>query len=289
MRPTTGRKSLTDAPALGMVQFVGAGPGGTDQVTRAAWRALETADVVLFDALLDETGFREASPEAEWIFVGKRSGRPSTEQAFIGRQLVNHAARGRRVVRLKGGDPSIFGRLTEEVEAVRRAGIPFEILPGVTAASASAATLGISLSARGLARSIVFLTPATGRGTDPGRNWVAAALAADTAVIYMGGHHRQAIARQLLAAGLPPERPVALVENAGGTGERERLTLQELAVATPRPLSGPVCLILGDVVGEMVSPALQADLVSVGASEVDASRMNAPVWVVADTSGGLHA
>lgn len=289
MRPTTGRKSLADAPAIGMVQFVGAGPGGADQVTRAAWWALEAADVILFDALLDETEFREASPEAEWICVGKRSGRPSTEQAFIGRQLVNHAVRGRRVVRLKGGDPSIFGRLTEEVEAVRRAGIPFEILPGVTAASASAATLGISLTARGLSRSIVFLTPASGRGTETSSSWIAATVAADTAVIYMGGHHRQAIARQLLAAGLPPERPVALVENAGGTGERELLTLQELAVATPRPLSGPVCLILGDVVGEMVSPPLQADQVTVGASEVDASRMNAAVWLTADTSGGRHA
>lgn len=279
MRPTTGRKSLTRVPTVGMVQFVGAGPGGTDQVTRAAWWALEAADVILFDALLDETGFREASPDAEWIFVGKRSGRPSTKQTFIGRQLVNHAARGRRVVRLKGGDPSIFGRLTEEVEAVRRAGVPFEVLPGVTAASASAAALGISLSARGLSRSIVFLTPVSGRGTGSSRSWLAAALAADTAVIYMGGRDRHTIAGQLLAAGLPPEHPVALVENAGGIGKRERLTLQALAVETPRPLSGPVCLILGDVVGELIQPISHSDL----------TRADAVTWPLADLTRGIHA
>lgn len=234
----------------GLVQFVGAGPGAADLVTRAGWRALEQADVVLFDALIDEPGFREAAPRAEWISVGKRAGRPSTEQAFIGRQLVSHAARGLRVVRLKGGDPAIFGRLTEEVEAVRAAGLAFEVIPGVTAASAAAATLGLSLTQRGVSRSVMFVTASAGKGMPANRDWLQAARAADTVVVYMGGERRQEMAKDLLQAGCSPRLPVAIVENASGEGEREVVTLQGLADSVQRPLSGPVCLILGEVADE---------------------------------------
>ena len=231
----------------GDVVIVGAGPGDPELVTRAGWHALECADIVLYDALLDVTGFMSAAPQAQWISVGKRAGRASTQQAFIGRLLVNFASQGKRVVRLKGGDPSIFGRLREELDALQAASIPVRIIPGVTAASSAAAALQISLTEREIARSVCFLTPAQATLGEPNTRWMDAAFHADTTVVYMGSRQRQSICRALIERGMRPETPVALVENASGHGLRILSSLSSVASLRAEPLDGPVCMVIGDV------------------------------------------
>ena len=233
----------------GDVVIVGAGPGDPELVTRAGWRAIECADVVLYDALLDMAGFMLAAPQAQWIPVGKRAGRASTQQAFIGRLLVNFATQGKRVVRLKGGDPAIFGRLREELDALRAASIEVRIIPGVTAASSAAAALQISLTEREVARSVCFLTPAKAVQGQPNGHWIDAAFHADTAVIYMGSRQRQSICQALIERGMRPETPVALVENASGQGLRAVSCLSSVASLPAEPLEGPVCMVIGDVAG----------------------------------------
>lgn len=243
----------------GDVVIVGAGPGDPELVTRAGWRALENADVVLYDALLDMAGFMSAAPKAQWIPVGKRAGRASTQQAFIGRLLVNFATQGKRVVRLKGGDPAIFGRLREELDALDAASIAVRIIPGVTAASSAAAALQISLTEREVARSVCFVTPAQAAQGQPNSHWIDAAFHADTAVVYMGSRQRQSICQALIERGMGPETPVALVENASGQGLRKVSSLSCLALLAPEPLEGPVCMIIGDVAGHATAATARSD------------------------------
>lgn len=252
----------------GTVTIVGAGPGSADLVTRAGWQALESADAVLYDALLQIEGFRSAAPDAQWTAVGKRAGQPSTEQAFIGRLMVNLAQQGKRVVRLKGGDPAMFGRLREELDALHDVQVPVRIIPGVTAASAAAATLQISLTEREIARSVCFLTPAQAAQGAPNGSWIQAALEADTSVIYMGYKQRHAICQALLAHGLDPETPVAVVENAGGQGFRSISTLGHAHSLGPDMLPGPVCM----VIGEVVSGAVRDSVFSVQSAPAKAHR-----------------
>lgn len=259
----------TDHLVSGSVAFVGAGPGDPDLLTRRGARFLAEADVVLADGLLDEDGFRALAPQALWLDVAKRAGRPSTEQDFIGRMLVSQARRGQRVVRLKGGDPAVFGRLTEELEMLDAAGIPWQMVPGVTAASASAAELGVSLTQRGVARSLVILTPAEGRGEVPNRDWLCGAAPGQTLAIYMAGSRAQATARALIARGWAASTPVAAVESASlrtssthGTstvagsdrGLRHVLTLESMAELglPPLILGGPVCILVGDALAGLM-------------------------------------
>lgn len=231
----------------GIVTVVGAGPGDPELMTRKGWKALESADVILHDALIDLDGFREAAPCACWIPVGKRAGVTSTAQQFINRMLVNVARRGYHVVRLKGGDPAIFGRLTEELDACRDAGLEVRIVPGVTAASASAADLGISLTRRGVARSVVFVTPRVARGEHAcDDSWLAAALAADTVVFYMARDDIQRISRMLIQSGRLPQTPVALLANASRDPHGTFTCLGDLAHEMPSTGSGPVTIILGE-------------------------------------------
>ena len=233
------------------VSFIGAGPGDPELMTRKAWRVLGLADVVLHDALMDIEGMKEAAPQARWLSVGKRAGRISVSQQFIGRAIVNFAARGFRVARLKGGDPSIFGRLSEELRACRERNIEFEIIPGVTAACASAAELGMSLTSRKVSRSVVFLTPRVAKGEpNADKRWVDAARHADTAVLYMAGHDTPAVCRKLLAAGLPQETPACLVENASRNAKICHATLFELASRTIALAEGPTTLLIGEAFGE---------------------------------------
>lgn len=197
-----------DGTNAARVVFVGAGPGAADLITLRGVARLAAADVVLFDALTDPT-LRAFAPRAKWIDVGKRGFCDSTGQKTINALLVKHASEVGVVVRLKGGDPSVFGRLEEEIEALVRAGIGFEIVPGVTAALAAAAAAQRPLTRRGHGRSVSLTTAMTREGQ------LQAARSADTEVFYMAGRQLAALSRRLLAAGWPDEAPVLVVSRAG--------------------------------------------------------------------------
>ncbi len=228
------------------VWLVGAGPGDPELMTRKAWRILSQADVVMHDALMDVEGMKEAAPHAKWVEVGKRNGQASVEQTFICRALIGYARQGLNVVRLKGGDPSIFGRVTEEIEICRANNIEIEMIPGVTAACAAAADLQVSLTLRGVSRSVVFATPRVGR-REPADNkeWLASALAAQTIVLYMAGAQAAQICRTLIESGKPEDTPICIVESASRKGVRLKSTLAAVARDGLATYSGPVSLLIG--------------------------------------------
>ena len=190
------------------VVFIGAGPGAADLITLRGAHRLAQADVVLHDALTDPA-LREFAPQARWIHVGKRGFCDSTGQATINALLVKHARENAVVVRLKGGDPSLFGRLEEELEALQAAGIPAEVIPGVTAAIAAAADTQRPLTRRGSGRSVTLSTAMTREGTLQGGR------RADTEVFYMAGKQLGALARRLLESGWPGDTPASVVSRAG--------------------------------------------------------------------------
>jgi len=230
----------------GVVYLVGAGPGAADLLTLRAAELLKEADVVFHDALVPEQILR-LCPKAIKVTVGKRSGRHSTAQAFINKRLVDAARKHRVVVRLKGGDPMLFGRAHEELAWLKRHRIPCVVVPGVTAASAASAELGISLTARGMARSVAFLTTRAAAGERP-NEWLKVALAADTVVIYMGAGEAESIASALIGAGKAPATPVALVEHASLPGVRKLSgTLAQLPSLAARCGNGPVAILMGEV------------------------------------------
>ncbi|MBW8831422.1 MAG: uroporphyrinogen-III C-methyltransferase [Burkholderiales bacterium] len=192
----------------GRVVFIGAGPGAADLITLRGARLLATADVVLFDALTDPA-LRDFAPGARWVHVGKRGFSASTGQATINALLVKHASEVDVVVRLKGGDPSVFGRLEEELEALADAGIECEIVPGVTAAIAAAAATQRPLTRRGHGRSVSLTTAMTRTGA------VHASHTADTEVFYMAGKQLCALSRRLIESGWPSDSPACAVSRAG--------------------------------------------------------------------------
>jgi uroporphyrin-III C-methyltransferase len=237
---------MTDFPP-GMVWLVGAGPGDPELLTRKAERLIRMADVVFHDALVGSGIVALAGGQARVVPVGKRSGRHSRAQGDIDRMIVAAALSGQRVVRLKGGDPAIFGRATEELGACRAAGVAVAICPGVTAASAAAASLGQSLTLRAMARKLVLVTAHARAGEVLDLDWQALADPRATLAIYMGKAAAADIARQLIAAGLPHATPVALVENASLPEERRfhtRLDLLPLAARTALG-DGPALLLIG--------------------------------------------
>jgi uroporphyrin-III C-methyltransferase len=234
----------------GKVYLVGAGPGAPDLLTLRAAKVLASADVVFYDALVHPDTVALAA-RAELVAVGKRSGKLSTAQRFINKRLVDAARKHSVVVRLKGGDPMLFGRAHEEIEALRAAGIELEIVPGVTAALAASADLGISLTRRGVARSVVFLTPRAAEGEQP-NEWVRAAMAADTTVIYMGVGQAAMISESLLQAGMAADTPVAVVENASLRDERRQsICLSELPHVAELAIAGPALILIGNVYSAM--------------------------------------
>ena len=236
----------------GTVYLVGAGPGAADLLTVRAARLLGEADVVFHDALIAEEVLRLAS-RARKIAVGKRSGRHSTAQHFINKRLADAARTHHVVVRLKGGDPMLFGRAYEELAYLDARGIRVEVVPGVTAALAASADLAISLTRRGAARSVTFVTPRVGTGERESR-WVAAVLAADTAAIYMGAGESDAIAAALIGAGKPADTPVAVVEDASLPGATVQFaTLADLPRLATR--GGPTLILLGEVYREALAAA----------------------------------
>lgn len=230
---------------MGKVWLVGAGPGAPDLLTLRAARLIESADVVFHDALVHPEVL--ALARGRLVDVGKRHGKVCTEQRFINRALVEAARAHATVVRLKGGDPMLFGRAQEEIEGLEDAGIAFEVVPGVTAALGAASSLGISLTRRGSARSVAFLTPRVGRG-ETGSAWLPAALAADSVALYMAAGAAREIARELIGGGKPASLPVVLVESATLPEETTRFTTLASLAAEPSPrATGPVVMCVGEV------------------------------------------
>jgi uroporphyrin-III C-methyltransferase len=230
--------------APGTVYLVGAGPGAPDLVTLRAARLLAAADVVFHDALVHPETVALAE-RAEKIAVGKRCGRHSTAQQFINKRLVDAARKHAVVVRLKGGDPMLFGRAQEEIAALEDAGIACEVVPGVTAALAAAADLRTSLTQRGIARSVTFATPRVGT-TEAASDWAAGLAAADAGAIYMGVGEARAITATLLSAGKPATLPVAVVENASLPSVHVRYTtLAGLPRLADDAVDSPALILLG--------------------------------------------
>ncbi|MFO0519555.1 MAG: uroporphyrinogen-III C-methyltransferase [bacterium] len=238
----------------GKVWLVGAGPGATDLLTVRALRLLQQADIVFHDALVDPEIVAFAG-QAERVAVGKRCGRHSTAQRFINKRLVDAAAVHRTILRLKGGDPMMFGRAQEEIDALVEAGVEVEVVPGVTAALAASADALRSLTARGVSRSVTFVTPRVGVGEDRS-DWLHAAAAADTAVISMASHEAAAIGDALIGAGRPASTPVTLVEDAS-LASRQVLpsTLATLGTTARRLRGGPALIVVGDNFGTVAARA----------------------------------
>jgi uroporphyrin-III C-methyltransferase/precorrin-2 dehydrogenase/sirohydrochlorin ferrochelatase len=233
-----------------MVHLVGAGPGDPDLLTMKAHRLLQRADVVVYDRLVSPEVLAMARRDAERVYVGKRSAQPGLSQPEINDRLVSLVRAGRSVVRLKGGDPFVFGRGGEEVEALMQAGIAVEVVPGVTAALGCAASAGIPLTHRDHAQVCVFVTGHLKDG-EVALDWPMLARPRQTVVIYMGAGTLPLIASQLIAHGLPAATPIALIEN--GTMSRERRVVGTLATierqALRARLKGPTLCMVGEVVG----------------------------------------
>ncbi|PLK26782.1 uroporphyrinogen-III C-methyltransferase [Novosphingobium sp. TH158] len=251
---------MTDFPD-GMVWLVGAGPGDPELLTRKAERLIAAASVVFYDALVGQ-GVLDLIPRGvRTVSVGKRAGRHSKDQATIDELIVRAALAGERVVRLKGGDPSIFGRAAEEIDACRAAGVPVAICPGITAAIAAAASLSRSLTLRGLARKLVFATAHYRAGKPIDLDWQALADPQTTLAIYMGKAAAAEVSLGLLSQGLPPDTPVAVIENVSLANEvviSTRLDLLPLA-AQSCPGTGPAVLLIGTAIANPVATNLRED------------------------------
>jgi uroporphyrinogen III methyltransferase/synthase len=236
---------------LGSVYLVGAGPGDPGLLTVRGRELLRAADVVVYDRLVDPRLLDEVPPDGLRVFVGKRAGDHCRPQAEINALLIAHARRGRRVVRLKGGDPFVFGRGGEEAEALAEAGVPFEVVPGVSSAVAVPAYAGIPLTHRGYASSFTVVTGhEDGDKNGPGVDWGRLAAAADTLVVLMGVRALSAIVAELLAHGRASDTPVALVR-WGTTSAQETVTgtLTDIVDrARAAELTPPVVIVIGEVV-----------------------------------------
>lgn len=235
----------TQAPK-GRVFLVGAGPGDPDLLTVKAHRLIVRAAVILHDDLVPPTILALAGPQAEVISVGKRFGAKGATQAEINERMIAAARRGLEVVRLKGGDPGIFGRLAEEADALEAAGVLFEIVPGITAGIAAAASLGVSLTDRRKAARVVVVTnhQAHADAKPEAADWRGLIREDSTLVIYMPGHDFAGLRAQLLAAGCPPDMPAALVSRASSSDERYRFTTAAELDNLPR-MDSPAVLLIG--------------------------------------------
>lgn len=238
----------------GTVYLVGAGPGAPDLLTVRAVRLLGEADIVFHDALIPEEILLLAL-KAEKIPVGKRCGRHSTAQRFINKRLADAARRYRVVVRLKGGDPMLFGRAHEEISFLKKKSIKVEIIPGITAALAASAELGVSLTQRLVSRSVVFATPRIAKGAEPS-GWEKAVAAADTAVLYMAAGDAESVKEALIRAGLGLDTPVAVAENLTLDGSTVHAgTLAELPQLAARSHGGPAVVLIGEVFAALQAAA----------------------------------
>ena len=275
-REATGARSRTTADAErrtataadghamqatgGRATLVGCGPGDPDLLSVRAMKAIQAADAILFDALIDPAILDLARPGARRIDVGKRRGRHAMHQTAINALIVRLAREGLHVVRLKGGDPFVFGRGGEELDSLRAAGVAVTVIPGVTAACAAAASLQVPLTHRDVARSVHFVTGHGSDGALPSHDWAALARAGGTIAAYMASRTLDRLSAALIAAGLDAATPAVAVENASREGERHLFgTVESLAVAlATQAFEGPVLVMIGAVVG----------LANIGAAEV---------------------
>ena len=235
------------APA-GKVYLIGAGPGDPELLTLKAVRVLGSAGVVLVDDLVDRRTLVHVRPGARIVDVGKRGGCRSTPQAFIEKLMIRLARRGAIVARLKGGDPFVFGRGGEEIAALNAAGIPVEVIGGITAGMAAPAALGIPVTHRDIARGVTFLTGHSRAGGDP--DWAALRASGTTLVIYMGMKRLATLVAGMLEAGFPADTPACAIQN--GTLESQNEVVTSLArlpaAAAAARLGGPAILVIGEVV-----------------------------------------
>lgn len=237
--------------AHGHVWLVGAGPGDPELITLKAVRVLGEADVILVDDLANPALLTHAHPQARVVRVGKRGGCKSTPQAFIDRLMIREATRGKRVVRLKGGDPNVFGRAGEELAACRTHGIACEIVPGITSATAAAAALNVPLTHRDHGHGVAFITGHPKPGA-PDVDWAALAQSGLTLVVYMGITRAAQIQSALIAGGLRRDTPAAVVQRASAANERALVTTlasldRDLAHAH---MESPAILIIGTLISE---------------------------------------
>jgi uroporphyrin-III C-methyltransferase len=246
---------------MSRVYLVGAGPGDPELLTIRAANLLRRADVVLHDALVPAAILGLIASTAEVIDIGKRCGQKLLSQEEINILLVHFGSTVGTTVRLKGGDPTIFGRAGEEISALRDAGIPYEIVPGITSATASAASAGISLTDRRFASSIVFVTAHRGPHAEE-TNWRSLVATNSTLAIYMPGSNYAELADRLIEAGLPSSTPCLVVSHAG---QPSQLTLSTRlqGLATQSPLPSPSLLIVGECAGPTASSYLRAQTVEV--------------------------
>jgi uroporphyrin-III C-methyltransferase len=259
---------LSGGPAAqgkaGIVWLVGAGPGDPELLTVKALRLLQGADVIAHDRLTPPAILGLARPDARLIDVGKRKSRHTLPQDDINALLIALAQEGLSVVRLKGGDPFVFGRGGEELEALRAAGVEAHVVPGVTAALAAAAGAGAPLTHRGLAQAVTFVTghaaPRDGVPGEPDLDWPMLARPNHTVVVYMGVGTAGVMAARLIAAGRAPATPVLLVENASRPDERRVLTDLGRLPAAAAGMDGPATLIIGEVaaLAEALTPVAAA-------------------------------
>ncbi len=248
----------------GSVWLVGAGPGDPGLLSALALHALDHADTLVYDALVDPRILELARPEAVLEYAGKRGGRPSPSQPDISARLIRLAQEGKRVLRLKGGDPCVFGRGGEEALALAAANVPFRIVPGITAGIGGLAYAGIPVTHRDIASAVTFVTGHERGGAVPeGLDWAAIAQGSPVIVLYMGLNHLARIAARLIAAGRPPGEPVAIVSKATTQAQRVLVSsLEEAAThAAAARIEGPTIIVIGEVV------RLRATLDWLGAGE----------------------
>ena len=270
-RAATGR--LAEALGLpyfapGWVWLAGAGPGDPGLITMLGLHAIAHADVVLYDALVNPALLKLARPGAELIFAGKRRGKPSCKQGDISRSLVSLARKGLRVLRLKGGDPFVFGRGGEEALTLARAGVPFRIVPGVTAGIGGLAYAGIPVTHRDTNHTVTFITGHGADGGLPELDWVAVAKGSPTLVLYMALAHAHEIADRLMAAGRAGHEPAAIVSDASCEKQSVQVTTLAQLGAAAKAGTAPAILVIGenvklrqglDWLGAMAGRALDPD------------------------------
>ncbi|MBH0006571.1 siroheme synthase CysG [Psychrobacter sp. SWN149] len=247
--PTLSDESEKELPAVGEVYIVGAGPGDPELLTFKALRLMQQADVVFYDALVSPQVLDLCRRDADKVFVGKKRSNHTVAQLGINELLVNHAKQGRRVVRLKGGDPFIFGRGGEEIESLRANNVPYQVVPGITAANAAASYAGIPLTHRDHSQSVRFVTGFLKAGA-PNSNFESFLNTDETVVFYMGLHSLARLTEGLIEAGRSNETPIAIVSNASMTNQQVLTGTLATIVAQQEQaqLPTPALLIMGEVV-----------------------------------------
>lgn len=237
------------SPSKGFVWLVGAGPGASDLITVRGLRVLQGAQVVVYDELANADLLKEAPSGCELHSVGKRAGRHNATQGEINALLVSLAQAGKKVVRLKGGDPLVFGRAGEEIEALRAAGLPFEIVPGVTAATASAAAASLPLTHRDFSSAVVFVTGHQCAANTDALDWHALTKLRATLCFYMGVRRLPEIAHNLLVHGMAADMPLALISEATRPTQKVVITrLDAAAKMSPDQIVQPALVVIGEVV-----------------------------------------